>query len=225
MTSKATPRRSQEERSHSTRKRILDAAMHCLKEDGYAGTTVSRVIEQAGVSRGAYLHHYPNKSDLLRDTAERLMAEAYQKLSHATRESVHGDDRLVAMLEATWNEVFADATQEVFLQLCAGARADDTLAEVFHPLAIRYVTTLQQAARHYFTTEDGTDPGDLIILTQWLFRGMAMDMPLASKPEHFDRFVSLWGRVVGEWLIPKRDVDGPPPPPAFRRRLDDENDG
>lgn len=224
MIAKPTPRRSQEERSRSTRTRILDAAMQCLQESGYAGTTVSRVIDLAGVSRGAYLHHYPSKSDLLRDAAERMMTEAYRKLAYATRDVVRRDDRLMAMLEATWKEVFADATQEVFLQLCAGARADDTLAEVFHPLAVRYVTTLQQAARHYFTTADGTDPGDLIILTQWLFRGMAMDMPLAQSPGYFDRFVALWGRILSDWLLSKHNVQGAPPLAEFTRKLDDDHD-
>ena len=56
-TSLAT-RRSQAERSASTRQALLDATIACLVEDGYANTTTSRVAERAGVSRGAHLHHF-----------------------------------------------------------------------------------------------------------------------------------------------------------------------
>ena len=52
---KSPRRRTQEERSATTRKRIIDATLHCLSDKGYASTTLSRITKQAGVSRGALL--------------------------------------------------------------------------------------------------------------------------------------------------------------------------
>ncbi len=47
------------------RGRIIQAVLTCLEKDGYAGTTVSRIIEVAGVSRGAPLHHFASKAAMI----------------------------------------------------------------------------------------------------------------------------------------------------------------
>ncbi|MGW2845829.1 TetR family transcriptional regulator, partial [Streptomyces sp. NPDC001274] len=44
-------RSPKQDRSRATRKRLLEAAVACLAEHGWAGSTVSVVAERAGVSR------------------------------------------------------------------------------------------------------------------------------------------------------------------------------
>jgi len=44
---------------------ILSAAAHVLSQHGYAGTTISRVAEAAGVSRGLLHYHFKNKEEML----------------------------------------------------------------------------------------------------------------------------------------------------------------
>src|SRR5436190_24102435 len=58
-------RQPQQDRSHATRKRLLEAAVECLAELGWTGTTVAVVAERAGVSRGAAQHHFPTREDLV----------------------------------------------------------------------------------------------------------------------------------------------------------------
>ncbi|WP_280510718.1 TetR/AcrR family transcriptional regulator, partial [Nocardia farcinica] len=59
------PRRTQEQRSTEMRTRLLDATIECLVEYGYAGTTTPRIAERAGVTRGAQVHHFGSKNDLV----------------------------------------------------------------------------------------------------------------------------------------------------------------
>src|SRR3954466_10209016 len=65
-------RRTQEERSASTRALLLDATIDCLIEVGYSATTTTVIAERAGVSRGAQLHHYPTKAELVAAAVEHL---------------------------------------------------------------------------------------------------------------------------------------------------------
>ncbi len=58
-------RKPQEERSEATRARVIDAAIKCLHRAGYAGTSTTLVAEEAGVSRGAMLHQFPSKAELM----------------------------------------------------------------------------------------------------------------------------------------------------------------
>lgn len=50
--------------SKNTREKILDEAHSLTLKHGFAGTTVDAIIEQAGVSKGAFFHYFPNKKDL-----------------------------------------------------------------------------------------------------------------------------------------------------------------
>jgi len=59
------PRRTQAERSEAMRTRLIEATLQCLETEGYAGTTVTKIVEAAQVSRGAPVHHFPSKAALI----------------------------------------------------------------------------------------------------------------------------------------------------------------
>lgn len=58
-------RRTNAERSLSTRKRLLDAARGLFGEQGFAATSITQVAAQARVSTGAIYHHWSTKQELL----------------------------------------------------------------------------------------------------------------------------------------------------------------
>ncbi|MFG2872117.1 TetR/AcrR family transcriptional regulator [Streptomyces sp. NPDC048338] len=69
-----------QDRSRATRQRLLEAAVSCLAEHGWAGSTVSVVAERAGVSRGAAQHHFPTREDLFTAAVEYVAEERSQAL-------------------------------------------------------------------------------------------------------------------------------------------------
>ncbi|MER6529162.1 TetR/AcrR family transcriptional regulator [Streptomyces sp. NPDC001508] len=66
----AADRHPKQDRSRATRQRLLEAAVACLAEHGWAGSTVSVVAERAGVSRGAAQHHFRTREDLFTAAVE-----------------------------------------------------------------------------------------------------------------------------------------------------------
>ena len=76
-------RRTQAERTAAMRARLLDATIECLVTYGYAGTTTPRVAQLAGVTRGAQIHHFRSKEDLVVAAIEHL---AQQRAQGAIRE-------------------------------------------------------------------------------------------------------------------------------------------
>src|SRR5688572_11844871 len=62
----------QEERTRAMRARLLEATVDCLVERGFSHTSTTLVSERAGVSRGAQLHHFPTKNDLVVAAVEHL---------------------------------------------------------------------------------------------------------------------------------------------------------
>ena len=50
-----------QKRSETTRKHILEAALGCFSSKGYEATSVAEICEAAGVSKGAFYHHFATK--------------------------------------------------------------------------------------------------------------------------------------------------------------------
>lgn len=50
-----------QKRSEETRSRILAAAVECFSRDGYHATGVAEICKRAGVSKGAFYHHFATK--------------------------------------------------------------------------------------------------------------------------------------------------------------------
>ncbi|MFG2534146.1 TetR/AcrR family transcriptional regulator [Streptomyces sp. NPDC048511] len=72
---KSSAKSPKQDRSRATRQRLLEAAVACLAEHGWAGSTVSVVAERAGVSRGAAQHHFPTREDLFTGAVEYVAEE------------------------------------------------------------------------------------------------------------------------------------------------------
>jgi TetR/AcrR family transcriptional repressor of nem operon len=54
-----------------TRERILDAAQELILDHGFGSTTVEAVVTRAGITKGAFFHHFGSKADLARALVER----------------------------------------------------------------------------------------------------------------------------------------------------------
>lgn len=58
------------QRAQETRQRILDSGTAAFSQNGYGQTTVEQIASKAGISIGAFYHHFPGKDDLLKAILE-----------------------------------------------------------------------------------------------------------------------------------------------------------
>jgi len=109
------------------RVRLLDATIDCLVEYGYAGTTTPRVAEKAGVTRGAQVHHFPSKTELviaaIRHLAAKRAEVAIRKMGAVTA----SEDPIGAVLDLLW-DVHQGPVFVATVELWVAGRADPTLA-------------------------------------------------------------------------------------------------
>jgi AcrR family transcriptional regulator len=128
-TAAGTPkrRRTQEERSATTRAALLDATIECLVEYGYANLTTTRVVERAGVSRGAQVHHFPTKAELVSEAVRHLAGKRIEEfLQTMPRLPPTTEKKVSRILDLIW-EVHTGPLFEASLELWVAARTDPEL--------------------------------------------------------------------------------------------------
>lgn len=212
----AISRRTQTERSEAMRLRLVEATLDCLATDGYAGTTISKIVEKAQVSRGAPVHHFPSKDALIVAAAEQLIRQLYIQLGHAIKSVDESEDRLRDIIVVSWKKVFGTRESTVMLELMIASSHDADLAAAMHKLWSVGYGTLSVAADHYFEalTPD-VNVGQLMTLTQWLLRGMSMDKHLVDGEYVFEHFLALWSRVLAGHIRARPGITAPPPKPPL----------
>ncbi len=210
------PRRTQAERSAQMRKRLLEATLSCLASEGYAGSTVSKIVERAQVSRGAPVHHYPSKAALIEAAAEFMIHRIYAELGRVVLSLPASPHHLEDIILGCWRSVFGKQENAAMLELMLASRHDEELALMMRRLWTVGYDTLKLATQHYFEPlQEDAQPLQLMTLTQWLLRGMSLDLHLVHDTAIFEHFIKLWVRLLATQMRPRQDIQGPPPRPAF----------
>ena len=219
------PRRTQAERSETMRRRLIEATLICLARDGYVGTTFSQIITEAGVSRGAPLHHFPTKAALIEAAAEQLMRNLYARLGESIADLVGSTDRLGDMIMASWKQLSASQDSVALLELTLASRRDPELAEIMKRIGRAGFDALDIAAQHYFEPlAPDVNPIEYFVMTHWLIQGMAIGQNLLPDAAVQQHFLALWSSLMGQHLRPRPGVTVPPPRPQFWQKLK-EHDG
>jgi AcrR family transcriptional regulator len=122
--------RSKAERGAATRTKLLDATIECLVELGWAGTSTTEVVRRAGVSRGAQVHHYPSKEDLVLAAIEHLVQRRTEEYRDAF-EALPEERRTTAeAFELLWSKCYGGSF-DAWLELAVAARRSPALHERF----------------------------------------------------------------------------------------------
>lgn len=108
------------------RARLLDAAVDCLCETGYAGLSTNEVVRRAEVSRGALAHHFPTKADLVAAVAEQLMRQRADEFARRFGDRPAGRRTGPEALDVLWS-LYDDRGFFALLELTVAARSDDEL--------------------------------------------------------------------------------------------------
>jgi len=189
-------RRTQEERSAETRTRLLDATVSCLLEYGYQGTTTNAVQQRAGVSRGALMHHYASKTELLVAAVRHLAHQRAENLRQQARQLPDSPDRIDQAIDLLW-EVFTGPLFTANLELWSAARTDDELRRAIVDSERGLRADLHAVMVDLFGRPAAGDPSftDAIELTLQFMRGAALTAIVRADREKQRGVVDQWKTV------------------------------
>jgi AcrR family transcriptional regulator len=208
MTSTAAAARvPQEERTRVMRQRLLDATVDLLVERGWSGTSTTLVSKRAGVSRGAQLHHFPTKNDLVLAAVTHLSDVRGRELAEAATRLPDGPRRTREILEML-GEHFTSPVFTAALELWVAARTDRTLLAGLGPLEQRI-----GRETHRRTVEllgvDERRPGarELVQATLDLVRGLGLANTISDDAARRRRILDQWARTLDAQISQLPDAE------------------
>ncbi|MFE6619321.1 TetR/AcrR family transcriptional regulator [Streptomyces sp. NPDC008086] len=187
-----------QDRSRATRQRLLEAAVACLAEHGWAGSTVSVVAERAGVSRGAAQHHFPTREDLFTAAVEYVAEERSTALRALFPEGAAGDRRVVvsALVDLYTGPLFRAA-----LHLWVAASNEEQLRPRVTELEARVGRETHRIAVDLLGADESR-PGARESVQGLLdmARGLGLANLLTDDTTRRDRVVAQWAALLDEAL-------------------------
>lgn len=192
------PRRSNEERSATTRAAVLNATIEQLAEFGYGRTTTVDVAERAGVSRGALVHHFSTRSDLVLAALQYLSERRLEELEAGMARVSGSEDRLSAFVDLMWS-TFEGPSFLAQLELWIAARTDRELFARLYPLERGFGKRLSGLCAEALGGHAAS--GTLYELTKHLMRGMAVERLLKSDEIGRTEVLEGWKAMAQALLV------------------------
>lgn len=190
-----------------TRTEIMDAAEAHILDKGFAGTTIDAVIEDAGVTKGAFFYHFDTKADLAHALVERyarmereltmeLLDEARSRTDDPARRLV----LFVRLFEERMDELIDPYPGCLFASYCyERGLFDDHTLEVVEDGFERWREVIGDHVREAFDAHPpaaDVDPDDLADALMAVFEGAF----ILSKTMEDPRLVARQLRVFRQQL-------------------------
>lgn len=166
------------------RERLLDATIGCLVDYGYAGTTVTRIAERAGVTRGAQAHHYRTKDDLVIAAVTHLASKSAVLGWQQVARLAGAADPVGQLLDVLW-EMHKGPTFAAAVELWVAARTEPDLRRHVASVEPVLFAVLHDEADRTGTSIDDPAGTDVLAAT-------------------FTAMETMRGLLISAWHLPAR---------------------
>jgi len=120
-------RRTQEERSAETRRKLVEAAIRVSQESGYANLTISKVAEHAGLTNGAMQHHFSSRDDLVLAVLDALYPILEMSFEDIASKKLPIRERVNTFIDLLWRQIYSRPEYLVIWDIAFGTRGDAPL--------------------------------------------------------------------------------------------------
>ena len=208
-TAPTPPRRTQAERSASTRAMLLEATTSCLVERGYAGTTTAEVESRAGVSRGARLHHFPTKAALLAAAVARIYSQETRNYANAMEQMGESAQDFRTGYRLLW-QTYSEPAHAAVLEIYLAARTDPELRAALREISQRGQQTARRHANKLFPDLATRDARGLLECIQASMLGLSLRRMVHGEDVGENQALDQLERmVVRQFLSPQAKGEEP----------------
>jgi len=166
----------QARKSENTQNAILKSAVDCIYKLGYAKTSTKIISDHANVSRGAMIHHFPSKADLIVSVVEHLIDQRIKLFTKEIAKLKTLEEREKHGLDIYWDHL-KSKYYTVYHELTVASRTDKELALVMRRGTRRLEERWDENIKSLFPEWRGA--GELLDLAndlvQFSYEGMVLN--------------------------------------------------
>ncbi len=141
-------------RGEATRRRILEATLACIAEQGYAQTSTVLVCQRSGAARGSLLHQFPTRAELMAAAVahlfETLTADYIESFTTLQAAATHEVVQRLELAGELLLTSYAEPRLAAVLDIYAAARTDADLMAALRPVAMRHRKAVRELAHQLF---------------------------------------------------------------------------
>ena len=182
---------------------LLDKAFRCLSRYGFSGTTMERMAEEAGVSKGTLTYYFKNKEDITCRIASHVAARFFGEVRQGVQGLEDPRERLIRAIELLW-------TGYMGLPELITGYYDLWAQSFFYPALKEQVVAIYTEFRRIFldelvrlSAEAGPDGKRLLsdaILIAGVVDGVAIQFFLEPELTDWDRVLARLKKIVSTML-------------------------
>lgn len=170
----------------------MEAAIECLMESGYHGTSVQLICGRAGVSQGALFRHFATKNELMQPVGRKVVDDIFESalaLAAQLPPGMSEEERIIALMKA----LVMSPRHIVLLELLMAARTTPDLRDIFLGSSSTYFRDRFVAMMASLFPRYAISTGFFATLLTMMttMHGMALYRTLAEHPEG-DRMREQW---------------------------------
>lgn len=177
------------------RERLRAATIELISEIGSSATTVARVAKRCGVTRGAVLHHYPTRNELIVDSAYHFWRARREIVRAMANDLVEGRVDLPEFIDRFYEDVFGASSIMTMLELIIQGRVEKDIRDSVNEVLMDLFRTYEELGELAFR-QSGLSPKrihDVMNLIVSALRGVRLQQMI--DPTH-DRSVAVRSLLV-----------------------------
>jgi AcrR family transcriptional regulator len=184
-------------RSLAMREKLIETALDVIYDRGFRGASTIEFSRRAGVSRGALLHHFPARSDIMIAAMEHLLMDGTHQIRSIAVKVAHQLVSLESFVEFLW-QLFSGRFFYISLEFINEARTDAELRDRMVPLVKDFHAALDGIWAEFEKQFEATPRATRVVLnlTICLVRGMGVQTVLKNDPEYFQSMLDTWKTVL-----------------------------
>lgn len=186
----------QQSKSLRAQEAICEATIQSLVEAGYSETSLNRVADQAGFSKGAVQHHFSTKEDLIAATLDRLLERAVYTNAFKAQASTVEEALLIA-----WKKFINTSAYRALMEILNAARTDKQLQLRISGELLAWGKKLDQQSLDTYESIEGDDEDVIMLLnmTRSFFRGLLIQERYSGDTKA-TKYVSKWIELIAPLL-------------------------
>lgn len=187
----------QEMKSARTRRKILEATLDSIHEDGFQRASTTEIVRRAGVSRGALLHHYPSKEVLIAAAVEFLLDAEIADIRKVAVAYAEKQLTIDDFIDDMWQR-FSGRLFMITIEFLASARTDEKLRQAIVPVSLQFHRSLNEIWSHFFVNRTMAPQKVQVLLntTLCLMRGMGIQTIVRKDPQYFMEMQESWKEIL-----------------------------